>query len=72
MLFSKLFYPSLSYWYQPLLFALWCFGNLKVKFAKVQKCKTLSQDKVGSKNISAIVLQFAGNDLSLLTQTKTI
>ena len=59
MLFSKLFYPSLSYWYQPLLFALWCFGNLKVKFAKVQKCKTLSQDKVGSKNISAIVLQFA-------------
>ena len=72
MLFSKLFYPSLSYWYQPLLFALWCFGNLKVKFAKVQKCKTLSQDKVGSKNISAIVLQFAGNSLSLLTQTKTI
>ena len=39
MLFSKLFYPSLSYWYQPLLFALWCFGNLKVKFAKVQKCE---------------------------------
>ena len=72
MLFSKLFYPSLSYWYQPLLFALWCFGNLKVKFAKVQKCKTLSQDKVGSKNNSAIFLQFAGNDLSLLTQTKTI
>ena len=50
MLFSKLFYPSLSYWYQPLLFALCCFGNLKVNFAKVQKCKTLSQDKVGSKN----------------------
>ena len=24
MLFSKLFYPSLSYWYQPLLFATFC------------------------------------------------
>ena len=55
MLFSKLFYPSLSYWYQPLLFALWCFGNLKVKFAKVQKCKTLGNNiPVGSKIINAV------------------